>query len=158
MDKDNGVGCRKRIEEESRSALDEILRQGARQMLQVAVEAEVGDYVAQHGDLRDPEAGRRVVVRNGHQPERTIQSSLGDIAVTKPRVHDRRDGRRFTSHILPPYMRRTPALEALIPLLYLKGISTNDFPEALAAILGPDAVGLSPSTIPDSPDGGDGEA
>ena len=70
MDKDNGVGCRKRIEEESRSALDEILRQGARQMLQAAVEAEVGDYVAQHGDLRDPETGRRVVVRNGPRHRR----------------------------------------------------------------------------------------
>jgi len=147
MDKDNVVGQEKRIKEESRLVLDEMLREGARRMLQAAVEAEVSEYVAEHAGLRDPETGRRVVVRNGHQPERTIQSGLGDIAVTKPRVHDRREGRRFASCILPPYMRRTPALEALIPLLYLKGISTNDFPDALCAILGPDAAGLSPSTI-----------
>ena len=147
MHEDNGVGQEKRIAQESRSAVADILREGARQMLQAAIEAEVGDYVAQHAGLRDPETGRRLVVRNGRQPGRTIQSSLGDIAVTKPRVHDRRDGETFTSCILPPYMRRTPSLEALIPLLYLKGISTNDFPDALCAILGPDAAGLSPSTI-----------
>jgi len=116
-------------------------------MLQAAIQTEVADYVQQHAALSDPATGRRLVVRNGHQPQRTIQSSLGDIPVLKPRVHDRRDGERFSSRILPPYMRRTPALEALIPLLYLKGISTNDFPEALAAILGENAVGLSPSTI-----------
>jgi putative transposase len=147
MHKDSGIGQEKRIEEESRSALDDILREGARRMLQTAVEAEVADYVQQRAALTDPATGRRLVVRNGHQPRRTIQSSLGDIPVTKPRVHDRRDGEAFTSAILPPYMRRTPALEALIPLLYLKGISTNDFPDALAAILGENAAGLSPSTI-----------
>ena len=147
MHEDNGVGQEKRIAQESRSALDDILREGARRMLQAAVEAEVTDYVEQHDALTDPVTGRRLVVRNGHQPERTFQSGLGDIPVTKPRVHDRRDGETFTSCILPPYMRRTPALEALIPLLYLKGISTNDFPEALCAILGSDAAGLSPSTI-----------
>jgi putative transposase len=116
-------------------------------MLQAAIEAEVADYVDQHAGLSDPATGRRLVVRNGNQPQRTIQSSLGDIPVTKPRVHDRREGETFTSAILPPYMRRTPALEALIPLLYLKGISTNDFPDALAAILGENAAGLSASTI-----------
>jgi len=147
MHKDNGVGQEKRIATESKSALDEILREGARRMLQAAIEAEVADYVEQHADLSDQATGRRLVVRNGNQPERTIQSSLGDIPVSRPRVHDRRDGERFTSSILPPYMRRTPALEALIPLLYLKGISTNDFPDALAAILGENAAGLSPSTI-----------
>ena len=87
------------------------------------------------------------MVRNGHQKERTIQSGLGDIPVVKPRVHERRDGEKFTSLILPPYMRRTPCVEALIPVLYLKGISTNDFPEALCAILGPNAAGLSASTV-----------
>lgn len=147
MHEDNGVGQEKRIAQESRSALDDILREGARRMLQAAIEAEVTDYVEQNDALTDPATGRRLVVRNGHQPERTFQSGLGEIPVTKPRVHDRRDGETFTSCILPPYMRRTPALEALIPLLYLKGISTNDFPEALCAILGSDAAGLSPSTI-----------
>jgi len=147
MDKDSGVGQEKRVEDECRSALDVILAEGARRMLQAAIEAEVDDYVERHAGLCDPETGRRQVVRNGRQRERTIQSSVGDLAVSKPRVHDRRKGRRFTSRILPPYMRRTPALEALIPILYLKGISTNDFPEALSAILGPDAAGLSASTI-----------
>jgi putative transposase len=147
MHRDTVVGQGKQVAEESRSALDEILREGARRMLQAAVEAEVADYVGQHAGLSDPGTGRRLVVRNGNQPQRTIQSSLGDIPVTKPRVHDRREGETFTSRILPPYMRRTPALEALIPLLYLKGISTNDFPDALAAILGENAAGLSPSTI-----------
>jgi transposase-like protein len=87
------------------------------------------------------------VVRNGHQSERAIQTGLGDIHVRKPRVNDRRAGKRFTSRILPPYLRRTPSIEALLPTLYLKGISTNDFPDALASILGPDAAGLSPATI-----------
>ena len=135
------------LEAESRWALDEILRQGAQRMLQAAVEAEVVDYIEQHAGLMDPETRRRLVVRNGHQPERTIQSGVGNVVLRKPRVNDRREGEKFTSAILPPYMRRTPSIEALIPLLYLKGVSTNDFPEALAAILGPEAAELSPSTI-----------
>jgi putative transposase len=136
-----------RVEEESRPALDEVLREGARRMLQAAIEAEAADYIEQHVQLREQETARRLVVRNGHQQERTIQSGLGDIPVLKPRVHDRREGEKFTSLILPPYMRRTPSVEALIPMLYLKGISTNDFPEALSAILGQNAAGLSASTI-----------
>ena len=147
MGKDSVVGLRKRVETESRSALDGILREGARRMLQAAIEAEVGGYVEEHAHLFEPGTGRRLVVRNGHQPERSLQSGLGEIVVHKPRVHDRREGASFTSSILPPYMRRTPSIEALIPLLYLKGISTNDFPDALAAILGPQAVGLSASTV-----------
>ena len=147
MGKDSVAELGMRVESESRSALDDVLREGARRMLQAAVEAEVADYVEQHADLADPRTGCRLVVRNGHQAERTIQSGLGDIPVIKPRVHDRREGERFTSSILPPYMRRTPSIEALIPLLYLKGISTNDFPEALAAILGENAAGLSASTV-----------
>jgi putative transposase len=147
MGKDSAVTLQMRVEVESRSTLDETLRRGAERMLQVAVEAEVADYVERHASLADPETGRRLVVRNGHQKERTIQSGLGDIPVVKPRVHDRREGEKFTSLILPAYMRRTPSVEALIPMLYLKGISTNDFPEALSAILGENAAGLSASTI-----------
>jgi putative transposase len=147
MSKDSVAALQKRVDVESKSALDEILRQGAQRMLQAAVEAEVADYVERHAGLSDAQTGRRLVVRNGHQPRRSIQSSIGQIEVTKPRVLDRRPDRRFASSILPRYMRRTPALEGLIPLLYLKGISTNDFPEALAAILGEDAAGLSPGTI-----------
>ena len=102
MHTDTVAGQEKQVAEESRSALDDILREGARRMLQAAVEAEVADYVGQHAALTDPATGRHLVVRNGHQPERTIQSSLGDIPVTRPRVHDRRDGEAFTSRILPP--------------------------------------------------------
>src|SRR3954453_197954 len=129
--------------------LTDILRDGARRMLAQAVEAEVAAYVAAHDHLVD-DRGRRPGVRNGHRPERTIQTGLGDIEVKQPRVHDRRDpGERekFTPAVLPPYLRRTRSLEELIPWLYLKGISTGDFSEALQAILGPDAPNLSATTI-----------
>ena len=116
-------------------------------MLQEAIEVEVTDYVDQHSGQRDPETRHRLVVRNGSLPEREILSSLGPIEIQQPRVRDRRAGMKFTSAILPPYLRRAPSLEALIPALYLKGVSTNDFPDALAAILGEGAKGLSPSTI-----------
>ena len=116
-------------------------------MLQEAIEVEVADYVDQHQGERAPSSGQRLVVRNGRLPAREILSSLGPIPIEQPRVRDRREGMKFTSAILPPYLRRAPSLEALIPTLYLKGISTNDFPEALAAILGEGAKGLSASTI-----------
>jgi len=146
MDQDNGLDVENRMDLESRSALDGILQDGARRMLQKAVEAEVAAYIDTHADLRD-EAGRRQVVRNGHLPTRELQSGAGAIPVTQPRIHDKRPDERFTSKILPPYLRRAPSIEALIPLLYLKGVSTNDMGEALAAILGDQARGLSPSTI-----------
>jgi len=131
--------------------LTEILRDGAQRLLATAVEAEVAGYIDQHADHVD-EKGHRLVVRNGHHRERTIQTGLGSVAVKAPRVEDRRvdeQGRRFhfTSSILPPYLRRTKSLEELIPWLYLKGISTGDFSEALAALLGKDAPGLSASTV-----------
>jgi transposase-like protein len=131
--------------------LTEILRDDAQRLLATAVEAEVAGYIDQHADHVD-EKGHRLVVRNGHHRERTIQTGLGSVAVKAPRVEDRRvdeQGRRFhfTSSILPPYLRRTKSLEELIPWLYLKGISTGDFSEALAALLGKDAPGLSASTV-----------
>ena len=131
--------------------LTEILRSGAQRLLAAALEAEVESYLSQHADARD-EAGHRLVVRNGHAPERSIQTGLGNVEVRRPRVDDRRvdtDGNRirFTSSILPPYLRRTKAVEELIPWLYLKGVSTGDFSEALAALLGKDAPGLSASTV-----------
>ncbi len=131
--------------------LTELVRSGAQKMLAAALESEVAEYLAQHAEHRD-EAGRRLVVRNGKSPEREIQTGVGGIAVRQPRVNDRRvddDGQRFkfTSKILPPYLRRTKAVEELIPWLYLKGISTGDFSEALAALLGKDAPGLSASTV-----------
>jgi len=142
------VACRgEKAAEETRRGLDEVLREGARRMLQEAIEVEVADYVDQHQGERAPDSGQRLVVRNGSLPAREILSSLGPIPIEQPRVRDRREGMKFTSAILPPYLRRAPSLEALIPTLYLKGISTNDFPEALAAILGEGAKGLSASTI-----------
>jgi putative transposase len=132
-------------------SLTPILRQGAQRLLAQAVEAEVADYIARHADLRDA-AGHRLVVRNGHKDEREIQTGIGPIAVRQPRVNDKRldeNGQRvqFTSAILPPYLRKTRSIEELIPWLYLKGISTGDFSEALAALLGPEAPGLSASTV-----------
>jgi len=133
----------------TKDALTDLLREGARRLLAEAVEAEVAAWIDAHAHLKDA-AGRRQVVRNGHLPERTIQTGLGDLDVKQPRVHDRRPGDRrepFTSAILPPYLRRTRSLEELIPWLYLKGVSTGDFSEALRAILGPDAPGLSATTV-----------
>lgn len=133
----------------SHDVLTEILRNGAREMLARAVEAEVAAWIDDHAHLKD-EAGRRQVVRNGSHPERTILTGLGPIEVKQPRVHDRRPSEQretFSPAVLPPYLRRTKSLDELIPWLYLKGISTGDFPEALKAILGPDAPGLSANTV-----------
>jgi transposase-like protein len=130
--------------------IDDILRDGARRALQAAIEREVCDYIERNRDHLD-ENGRRLVVRNGHHPARKIQSGAGPIEVHQPRVNDRRvdeHGNRFhfTSKILPPYLRKTKAIEELVPWLYLKGISTGDFPEALAC-LGHDGSGLSPTNV-----------
>jgi len=127
------------------------LRDGAVRMLAQAIEAEVAGYIERHTGSRDAD-GHRLVVRNGHLPEREILTGLGPLPVRQPRVNDKRtdeDGRRirFTSEILPPYLRKTRSIEELIPWLYLKGISTGDFGEALAALLGIDAPGLSASTV-----------
>jgi len=135
-----------RVCSECRSTLDEILRLGAQQMLQAAIEAEVASYVAERQGLRD-ETGRRCIVRNGHLPERSLQSPVGPIEIKQPRVRDRRGRERFASAILPRYLRRAPSLDNLIPWLYLKGISAHAMPEALQPILGPDASGVSPSTV-----------
>jgi hypothetical protein len=135
-------------QESSRSFLDEILRIGAQEMLGIAVENEVAAYVDARGHLVD-ESGHRLVVRNGHLPERSIQTPMGEIPIKQPRVRDRRDADEregFQSSILPPYLRKTKSLEDLLPWLYLKAISTGDFSEALQALLGPDAAGLSVST------------
>ncbi|MCP4003668.1 MAG: IS256 family transposase [bacterium] len=137
--------------ESSEDVLTEIVRSGAKKMLAAALEQEVADYLAQHAGARD-EHGHQLVVRNGHGREREIQTGVGSVVVRQPRVNDRRvdeDGDRikFTSKILPPYLRRTKAVEELIPWLYLKGVSTGDFAEALGALLGKGAPGLSASTV-----------
>ena len=135
--------------ESSRDLLTEVLRDGARRLLGEAIEGEVEDWIAARVDLRDGE-GRRQVVRNGYHRERTIQTGIGAVEVRQPRVRDRRpaeEAEPFTSKLLPPYLRRTKSVEELIPWLYLKGISTGDFGDALRALLGPDAPGLSATTI-----------
>ena len=128
-----------------------VLREGARRMLMQAVEAEVEAFLAAHADLAD-EQGRRRLVRNGHAPERQIQTGIGPLGVRRPKLRDRggtgsSEPIRFTSAILPAYLRRTKNLEELLPWLYLKGVSTGQFGEALAALLGPDAPGLSATTV-----------
>ncbi len=130
--------------------IDRLLRDGARQMLQKAIEREVAEYVGQHAGVLDAD-GRRMVVRNGFHPRRSIQTGSGSIEVRQPRVNDKRvDGNgerlRFTSKILPPYLRKTKAIEELVPWLYLKGISTGGFSDALTA-LGHDGSGLSATSV-----------
>lgn len=135
--------------ERPRDVLSEVLRDGAQRMLAAAIEAEVADWIDAHADVKD-EQGRRQVVRNGYLPKRTISTGVGEVSVQQPRVHDRRpkgQKQRFNSKILPPYLRKTKSIEELIPWLYLKGVSTSEFPEALQALLGPDAAGLSASTV-----------
>jgi putative transposase len=130
--------------------LTEALRNGARALLAQAVEAEVAETLAAHAHLTT-EDGRRRLVRHGHMPERTIQTGIGPVAVRQPRVRDRggADGERirFSSTLLPPYARRTKSLDALLPILYLRGISRGDVQEALSALLGKDAPNLSPPVL-----------
>ena len=130
--------------------LTEVLRTGARALLAQAVEAEVATLLGRHADELT-EDGRQRLVRHGHLPEREIMTGIGPVAVRCPRVRDRVgegcEQVRFSSAILPPYARRSRSLEVLIPILYLKGISTGDFEAALGALLGKDAGGLSASTI-----------
>jgi transposase-like protein len=128
-----------------------VLREGARRMLTQAIEAEVEAFLAVHAELTDTQ-GRRRLVRNGHAPERQIQTGIGPIEVRRPKLRDRGavEGAapiRFTSAVLPAYLRRTKNLEELLPWLYLKGVSTGQFAEALSALLGPEAPGLSAATV-----------
>jgi putative transposase len=136
--------------ESSRAPLDEIIREGARRMLQTAIEAEVDEFVAEHVERRD-EIGRRLVVRNGHLPPRTLLTGAGPLELAQPRVRDNSpdpESRvQFSPSVLPAYLRKSPAIEELIPWLYLKGISTGDFSEALQALVGEKAKGLSPNVV-----------
>jgi putative transposase len=125
--------------------LDALVREGARRMLVTALKAEVDEYVAQHSDHRD-ETGHALVVRNGVAEPRKVTTAAGELEIQAPRVHDRREGRRFTSAILPPWARRSPKVSEVLPVLYLRGISTKDFEPALAEFFGSEA-GLSASTI-----------
>lgn len=134
-------------EPEARDALTELLRRGARDLIAQAVMAELDGFLSEYDALRDGE-GRRQVVRNGYLPEREVQTGIGSVSVRVPRVRDRSgSGIQFHSDLLPPYLRRSRSIEELIPWLYLKGVSTGDFGDALSALLGTDAAGLSPSTV-----------
>lgn len=131
----------------STDALTALLREGAQKLLMQAVEAEVATFLEQYAHLHD-ENGHKMRVRNGSLPERTIQTGLGDIPIKVPRTRDRSgEGVTFSSTLLPPYLKRTKSLDELLPYLYLKGLSTGDFSEALAALLGPDAKGLSTTHV-----------
>ncbi len=135
----------------SSSLLDEIVRDGARAMLAAALQAEVAAYVQAHADQVD-EAGHRLVVRNGHHQPREVTTAAGAVPVRAPRVNDKRvdpasgERRRFSSAILPAWSRKSPRVAEVLPLLYLHGLSTNDFVPALTQFLGSEA-GLSAATI-----------
>ena len=127
--------------------LTDLLRDGARRLIAEAVDIELQGFLAQYEDKR-LEDGHRAVVRNGYQPERSLQTGIGPVPVKIPKVRDRSgSGIKFNSLLVPPYLRKTKSVEALLPWLYLKGISTGDFQEALTSLLGPAAKGLSPSVI-----------
>ena len=133
------------------AVLDELVREGARQILQRALELEVAEMIAAYEEIRD-ERGRRRIVRNGSLPERTVLTAAGPLKVAQPRLRDRAgkdapDRVYFSSRILPAYLRRTPTMEKLIPWLYLKGISSNDMGEALAPLIGEDAEGVSARVV-----------
>jgi putative transposase len=131
---------------ETRSLLEQIARKGAQKMLQQALELEVEEYIQAH--TKDTNSsGRKTVVRNGYHPSRSIVSGIGPLPIRQPRVDDRKEPERFSSMILPRYLRRMPSVNNLIPFLYLKGISTNDFSQALTAILGEGVKGLSATNI-----------
>ncbi len=135
---------------DDRSPLDEIIHEGARRMLQAAIDAEVDAFIETYQHRRD-EAGRRLVVKNGSLPTREILTGAGAIKVKQGRVRDNapiaEDRVQFSPNVLPAYLRRTDAIEELIPWLYLKGISTSDFGEALQALVGEKAKGLSANVV-----------
>jgi putative transposase len=135
------------IRDEIHLSLDELAQRGAQQMLALALQAEVDAYIRRHVGERG-ENNHALVVRNGRSRERTIHCGAGELKIQTPRVHDKRPGHKFTSSILPPYMRKSPRLEEAVPILYLRGLSTGDFAPALSALLGKKAVaGFSPTTV-----------
>lgn len=131
--------------------ITEILRNGARKLLAAALESEINAFLEGYSDLLDDQ-GKKRVTRNGYLPERQLQTGIGPVPVRAPRACDRKGDNgnnriKFTSTILPSYLRKTRSMETLIPWLYLKGISTGDFTDALSSLVGSDAPGLSASTI-----------
>jgi len=134
-------------ETEVKDPLTEILRTGARALISQAVELELNYLLKQH-ENKKLDDGRQAVVRNGYLPARTLQTGIGDVDIQVPKIRDRtQSGIKFNSSLLPPYLKRTKSIEELLPWLYLKGISTGDYSEALASLLGENAKGLSANTI-----------
>ena len=149
MSENNVVALRQK--DEIDDPLTEILRSGAKRLIEQAVEAEFAAFLTSHGDLRLPD-GRQRVVRHGYDPVRPIQTGIGPVEVEKPKARDRgassaEERIRYASSILPKWARRTKSLDVLLPALYLRGISTGDFQEVLTALLGKDAPNLSPAVI-----------
>ena len=147
MDKNNVIELKK--PELVGDVLTEVLRNGARKLLKEALEVEIEAFIEEYQDLRLPNGYQRIV-RNGYHNERKVQTGIGDVPAKVPRAADRAKGNEniyFQSNILPPYLRKTKSIETLLPWLYLKGISTGDFAEALEALLGSEAKGLSASTV-----------
>ena len=145
MKKDNVISLEKPAG--GQDILTELLRDGARELLARAVQAEVYEFLSLYQEVTD-ERGRQCVVRNGYLPAREIMTGLGPVEVKVPKTRDRSGaGRCFRSALLPPYIKRTKSVETVLPWLYLKGVSTGDFTEALAALLGERAQGLSAGTI-----------
>jgi transposase-like protein len=127
--------------------LDDLVRRGARQVIQQAIEAELAELLAQYSNVKTL-AGRQAVVRNGYLPAREVLTAAGPVAVQVPKVRDRSGtGVKFNSAVVPPYVRKSPRVSAALPWLYLKGISTGDMGEALSVLLGEDAKGLSPNVV-----------
>ncbi len=132
---------------EAGAPLEELILQGARQIIQQAVEAEMRVLLSSYEHMATI-GGQRVVVRNGYQPERNILTAVGPVGVRVPKVRDRSgSGIKFNSQLVPPYVRKTPRVSAALPWLYLKGISTGDMSDALQALLGTEAKGLSPAVV-----------
>ena len=143
----NKIIVLKNPEVNSADPLTELLRTGARKLIADAVEAELLALLSQYADFKDNH-GRQLVVRNGYLPEREIQTGIGLVTVKVPKIRDKsKQGIKFNSALLPPCLRKTKSIEEVLPWLYLKGISTGDFHEALQALLGVNAKGLSASTI-----------
>ena len=143
----NKVIALKKPEELSEDPLTELLRIGARRLIADAVEAELEELLSEYAAFKNRQVHLQVV-RNGYLPEREIQTGIGPVKIRVPKIRDKsRQGIKFNSTLLPPYLRKTKSVEELLPWLYLKGISTGDFQETLQALLGKDAKGLSASTI-----------
>ena len=143
----NRIITLKKPGEISADPLTELLRSGARKLITDAVEVELQQLLSQYASLKN-EQGCQQVVRNGYLPEREIQTGIGPVTVRIPKIRDKSgQGIKFNSTLLPPYLRKTKSMEEVLPWLYLKGISTGDFQEALHALVGGEAKGLSASTI-----------